>query len=117
MKSLVRRTNVKSTVDEHSNQIDFVLVRCEASKICIKSSKCENLFPGKIYNKAAFPGIIINLNIYSIKLRPQEIDALATKRHITTYFACFDLFIFSVFRLIRSCFFISHFSTCFSSLF
>ena len=40
MKSLVRRTNVKSTVDEHSNQIDFVLVRCEASKICIKSSKC-----------------------------------------------------------------------------
>ena len=39
MKSLVRRTNVKSTVNKHSNQIDFVLVRCEA-RICIKSSKC-----------------------------------------------------------------------------
>ena len=43
MKSCVRRTNVKSTVNRHSKQIDFVLVRgamCEASKLCIKSSKC-----------------------------------------------------------------------------
>ena len=40
MKSLVCRTNVKSTVNKHSNQIDFVLVRRETGKICIKSSKC-----------------------------------------------------------------------------
>ena len=40
MKSLIRRLNVKSTVNKQSNQIDFVLVRRETCKICIKSSKC-----------------------------------------------------------------------------
>ena len=49
MKSLVRRTNVKSTVNKHSNQIDFVLVRCKTGKICIKSSKC--FLPIKIGGK------------------------------------------------------------------
>ena len=31
---------MKSTVNKHSNQIDFVLIRRETGKICIKSSKC-----------------------------------------------------------------------------
>ena len=41
MKSLVRRTNVESTVDKHSYQIYFVLVRCETGKIRIKPSECS----------------------------------------------------------------------------
>ena len=40
MKSVIGRANVKSTADEHGNQIIFVLAECEAGKICIKSSKC-----------------------------------------------------------------------------